>query len=169
MLEALLEPFISTYIDTADGQHLEVLARQLGSADVALHPFRLIDASEGGTTKVRVVYGTVNGTAPDGMSEGDDPPYVLTVSGSSGVIYVALAISWTSSGISIDSVTIGQDATQPDDDNPDAGDDDSGSGTFYRQLGNFSISDGTLFLAQDATTSLWFELCGFVDPLWGTA
>lgn len=118
------------------------------------HPFKLVDASDG-AIKIQVLYGTVNGTAPTGMSFGDVPPLILTVT-VTGVIYIKLEVD--ADGV-ITSRTIASATSMPSD--------DLDAGEFYQQIGSYNITGSDLTIAQAISGSQAFELCGGVEPLWG--
>lgn len=146
-----------------------------GSAGAPATPFRLLDQSTAKVRKIRVVYGTVNNAAPAGMSDGDTPQYILSGLGLSGKIYVVITITFNSmtGGFVVTSRSIGTGSVLPADDLPPE-DEEEGEATFYRQLGTWSAPaiDGGGFamnIAQDVTTSLWFDFCGGISALWGTA
>lgn len=117
---------------------------------VPIHPFQLIEDEDG----IRVVYGTVNGEAPAGMSDGDEPNYVLPITNGSGVIYIMVTVD---GDFHITSRSIDSAGSMPPD----------GGSTFYQQIGSYNYSGGQLFLAQAISGSQAFELCGGLDPLWG--
>lgn len=101
-------------------------------------PFELVDASEGDSKKIRVVAGTIGNGYPDGMSEGDDPPFVLDAVGSPGYIQGGITIdnyrSITSRWVEANS--------SPLEDDPD-------SGTFYVQIGTwYKNSEGNLVISN---------------------
>lgn len=127
------------------------------------HPFQGVDVTEPGSSSklLRVIYGTISGAAPTGMSLGDDPAYVLTASGSQ-IVYVCVTISSTTGAIT--SRTIGQAGTMPSD----------GATTFYCQLLSYTISSGRLLISQAVAGSLAFQACPFWysnprswTPSWG--
>ena len=109
-------------------------------------PFHGIDVSAGGSNLIRVIYGTIQGEAPTGMSEGDDPPYTLTASGDKSV-YAIVTIS--SSTGEITSRSIGQGASVPD----------NGDTTFYFELFSYSVSAGVISISQSVAGSLSFTAC----------
>lgn len=136
-----------------------VMLRTIQGAESRLsniHPFQLLNASEGATKKIRVVFGMVNNSVPTNMKLGDKPPLLLSVSGT-GIIYVK--VTATSDGGITESV-IEQDSEDVPDDDPDTGE-------FYMTLGTFSADGGNLSLAQNVNGSLFFELCGGAEALWG--
>jgi hypothetical protein len=151
---AVLAPGIGNEIPTISGRVLYVLP---GGAVAPNFPFQLLDYSDTEAMKIRVVYGTVNGHRPDGMSAGDDPQYILTITGSSGVIYLELTVD--DSG-NITDTSIGVGSTLPDDDYDD--------GDFYMEIGSYSVTDEQLSIAQALTSSQSFELCGTIG-IWGPA
>lgn len=132
-------------------------------------PFRLIDATKkiDGvlTPRIRVVYGTVNGIDPDGMSVGDDPLYIVTLDTTSGRLWLELDFTVTDGIIAYTTASIDQGATVPTNILP-SGD---GDGSVFRQIGNWTTDGGTgkLMIVQDIYYSLQFELCGGATPLWG--
>jgi len=111
------------------------------------NPFALLDATDDDGNKIRVVYGLVGGIQPDGMSEGDNPIYVLDVSGDTGYVYLIVSVD---SGYSITDVSIDTGATVPDDEDF----------VFYYPIGSFSISDSVLSIAQGISGSQDFKWCG---------
>lgn len=120
------------------------------------HPLQLLDASTDTGNKVRIVYGTVGGWVPSGMSLGDDPAYVLVASGTK-IVYVIVTISSTTGDIT--SVTLSQGVSVPDDE----------ATTFHQQLGSYTISSGKVVVAQAVTGSLAFTACrDFMSnpPVW---
>lgn len=106
------------------------------------HPWQLIDASDTDGPKVRVVYGTANGVAPDGMISGDSPQYVLPIVGS-GIRVIELGVSidlaagdgWGSNEIS-GLPWIAEVASPTPDDEED--------GTYYQVLGTVTVVDGAI-------------------------
>lgn len=99
--------------------------------------FQLINASSGGTNRVRVRQGVVKagGTSwiPSGMSPGDSEPYILTV-GATG--YIVLIVTVDADGIT-NSVTIGSYTVVP------ADTDTNGHlvlGTYGASAGVFSVT-----------------------------
>lgn len=115
-------------------------------------PFQLIDVSTKEAHNIRVIYGEVNNMPPDGMSPGDSPQYVLSNVGNSGVIYIEVT---TDDMGNITDVSIGFDATLPDD----------SDGDYHLSLGTFSTDVKQVFhLAQSASGSQFFNLCGGVTP-----
>ncbi len=110
------------------------------------HPFQGVDVSIGGSKIIRVIYGTISGEAPDGMSLGDVPAYTLSASGSQSV-FVGVSIS-TSTG-EITSRWIDQAASLP-------ADTDS---NFYLELFSYSIDAGILSISQSVAGSVSFQAC----------
>lgn len=120
------------------------------------HPLQLIDASTDTGNKVRIVYGTIGGQVPAGMSPGDDPTYELTASGTK-IVYAIVTISSTTGDIT--SVTLSQGTSVPDDT----------ATTFHQQLGSYTVSDGTLAISQAVSGSLAFTACRELfsnPPVW---
>ena len=115
------------------------------------HPFQGIDASDPNSSdkKLRIIYGTISGVAPDGFSDGDDPTFILDASGSQ-IVYVCVTISSTDGSIS--SRTVGQASSMP-------GDTDT---NFYYQLCSYTITGSRLNISQAVAGSLNFQAC----PYW---
>ncbi len=67
----------------------------------ALYPLKVVDASEGASPKVRVVFGVIKNIPADGMSAGDVPEFILTITTATKCIYgtvnisAGLPTSWT--------------------------------------------------------------------------
>jgi hypothetical protein len=127
------------------------------------HPFQGIDASDPNSSskKVRIIYGTVSGTAPNGFSDGDDPAFILDASGSK-VVYICVTIDATDG--SITSRTVGQASSMPSD----------GDTTFYNQLCSYTIESSRLNISQAVAGSLSFQACPYWysnprswTPAWG--
>jgi hypothetical protein len=90
------------------------------------------------------------------MSLGDFPNYVLPISPGVGVVYLVVTVGATSRAIN--SVSIGSGASLPAD----------GVSTFHALIGSYTDQPGgTLTATDNLAGSLWFELCGGVEPLWG--
>lgn len=123
-------------------------ARTGGSAAEAaqLLPFQLADASEGGQAKLRVAAGFVGGQMPPGMSNGDNPPYIVGVAGS-GRVYVGVTI--TISDGSISSVFVGVGSTIP----PDT------TTKFHFPLGSFSVAGSSLNIASNKGGNIAVSVC----------
>lgn len=81
-------------------------------ASAVLTPLSLVDASDKDGAKIRIVYGTIGNQPIAGMSPGDNPPYVLPVSGASGFVWAV--ITTDDNGI-VDSVTADLGAKVPSD------------------------------------------------------
>jgi hypothetical protein len=111
----------------------------------ALQSLELVNASDESAKKIRVVYGTIAGESPTGFADGDDPHYVLTVTGS-GVVY---------GGISIDSegaITarwVDRAAELPEDTDTD----------FHVVIGTFSIDSEILSIAQGRYGPIDVQIC----------
>lgn len=67
-------------IRTGMGTTLAVTVDATTRPPVAVHPFKLFDATDSDGPKIRVLYGALAQRAPDGMSDGDNPPYTLDIS-----------------------------------------------------------------------------------------
>ena len=129
----LLSPFAPTGILDATGRRFICLAFEAGTGEVAetlgIRPFTLLDASDG-APKIRVIGSTIGAASPTGFSPGDDPPYILTLGGATGVIYGGVTID-TATGF-ITSWFVGQDASLPADDDE----------TFHFQIGSWATTGG---------------------------
>lgn len=144
-------------VDTGSGRMINVQPAGV-SSPASTHPFKLVDASEN-MPKIRVMFGTVNGIQPSGMSPGDDPPYFVTPSGAG---YVWLGITFEDdSGITSRWIDYG--ASVPGNPNPD---DWEGSGNFYRQIGSYSVTDDGISLGQALSGSQEVNICDG-SALWG--
>lgn len=121
------------------------------------HPFLLINASTEATKKIRVLYGTVAGEAPVGMSPGDQPPYVLSVIGGTGYVYLVVSTNGETGVVTSRSIGIG--ASVPND----------GDGLYHLEIGSYSVVGDKLNLGQALSGSQAFELCGGPggEPTWG--
>lgn len=109
-------------------------------------PFHGVDVSVGGSNLIRVIYGTISGEPPSGMSEGDDPPYTLTASGTKSV-YAIVTIN-TSTG-AITSRSLGHATSVPSD----------SDSTFFFELFSYTVSGGTISISQSVAGSLTFSAC----------
>jgi len=105
-------------------------------------PFEIVPAAntEGGEPQVRIYTGTLAGDTPSGFSDGDDPPYLVTVADGDH-IYAELTfdVSGSLPG-DITSRDIGVGATVPDD-APD-------EGHFYTLIGTVAVTDGVVKATQ---------------------
>lgn len=137
--------------DEQDGKTISL--EGITGSIVAPHPFRLLDVSvgddEGNITSfnIRVIYGTLAGAAPDGMSPGDDPPYII--SGLTGDGYI-----W--GGISRDADT-GEITSRYIDHGPSIPVDTETDG--YIEFGSFSIDGEVMTIAQAVSGSLAYKYC----------
>lgn len=114
--------------------------------------FQLIDASDENGTKLRVVAGTINGQFPPGMSTGDNPPYVLPVSGN-GVVYVSVTID-SEGGITSRSIAIGSSVPV------------NSKSQFYFNVGSYSVSSGAVNVVTSKGGNIQFFTCRkpYTDP-----
>ena len=128
-------------------------------ASVPQHPFKLSSLVDPETEaqQIRVRYGTISGTAPTGMSLGDDPPYILTPATASGVVYAVVVFDRADAGSPILSRDIALGETLPEDEDD----------TAHIEIGSWtSDEDDNLIIAQAVTASLWVDPYGFTY-LWG--
>jgi hypothetical protein len=145
--------------ETLQGTALAVVpARRGGSSAPNEHPFQLLQAvgEDPELIYARIRYGTVNGTTPDGMTLGDDPPYVLELTEETGHIYLGLTVDEET--LLINSLYIDQAAEMPE----------PGDFEAFLEIGSYSVTEGSVSLAQAVTTSLAYLRAGFLD-LWGAA
>lgn len=134
------------------GFHLS--GRTVGSSSSPTHPLKLLDASEGETIKARILYGTIAGAAPSGMSLGDDPPYILTLTGEEGIIWAGITRDVGTGAIT--SRFFDHGVELPEDTESDG----------HIQIGSFVVTDGVLALAQAVSGSQAHQYCGDAH-LWG--
>jgi len=144
--------------ETTNGVLLATRPGRGGSQRIE-HPFQLTAVRQNNANKIRVRYGTIQGAAPSGMSLGDDPPYLLTPSGSSGVVYAVVTFNRSEASTPITSRSLGVAGELPEDDIDKT----------HNEIGSWTTNDaGRLVIAQSVTTSLWVDPFGFVF-LWGPA
>ncbi len=94
-LITMLAPFRPKQITDAAGQRVMVLAQDLGQGPVIPaepRPFQLTDARDEDGLKVRIHASTLGGELPDGFSDGDEPPYIVSVTGN-GKIWGGISIN----------------------------------------------------------------------------
>jgi hypothetical protein len=145
MAEGVTTPPSAEITNTPSGK-LVKLKIGSGGAAASNHPFHLEDASNPTDgTQVRVYYGTVNDTVPSGMSDGDDPPYILGVSGS-GLVWLIVT---TDSDGNVTSVSIDSGSTVPSDDDTH----------FYLEIGSFEVVGSAVTVADNLTGSQSFNRC----------
>jgi hypothetical protein len=128
------------------------------TTSVPQHPFKLSQTTGEDPELIyaSVRYGTVNGTAPTGMSVGDDPPYVLELTEETGHIYLGLTVDEET--LLINSLYIDQAATMPEAEDFEA----------FLEIGSYSVTNGSASFGQAVTSSLAYLRAGFVD-IWGAA
>jgi hypothetical protein len=142
----------------AGGATFSLRARRAGGGANIYPSFYPIDATtqegEGEPVrKVRITYGLVCGEAPDGMSLGDSPPYVLPLAGSAGHVYLVISLDEEDT---IDSVSIDSAAERPADAHP----------IYHHTICTWAVDDTGFHLAPALLGSQWFELCGGVEAVW---
>ena len=102
---------------------------------VVVPPFHIEDVSVKGNAKVRVYFGTVNDETPAGMSDGDEPPYIIGVSDGQKVY---LGVTWDTDSSSVTSCWIAVAADVPEDIKHK-------DGTYYKAIGSVHVdSSGTI-------------------------
>lgn len=126
---------------------------EIGASGIIGSPFHLpfslelIDA-----THLRVYSSTLAGDLPDGFSIGDDPPFILSVTGS-GVVYGEVNYDDSTGDITDRSISYG--SSVPDDDDT----------TTYFRLGSFNTTSGAV--VNDAYGPVTGNACAdfFTSPL----
>jgi hypothetical protein len=93
-------------------------------------PFSLHAMVQNGQNKIRVYYSTLGGEPPNGFSDGDEPPYILTPAGTSGKVYGCITINEYGE---IDSRTLGIGSMPEPTDT-----------TKYVEIGSYTVEDGVL-------------------------
>ena len=145
--------------DVPKGRAIDANPGSASGGSSASHPFQLIDASDrdsGGSitsVNIRVVYGTVAGAAPSGMSPGDEPIFVLSGLGN-GPGYVWLGITRDTSTSAITSRFLDSGAAVPANTTTNG----------YREVGSWVVTDGTLNIAQTIIGSQEHNYC--ITHLW---
>lgn len=104
------------------------------SSTASIKSLQLIDASDETTKRIRIVYGIIMNGAPDGMNEGDDPPYIVNVSGT-GKFYAKIVIDEMGAVTENSIVNLG---SAPDDEEY----------TYYTEIGSYSVDGDSLNIAQ---------------------
>jgi hypothetical protein len=124
-----------------------------------VHAFKLIPYYNTGTetNQIRVIYGTVQGTEPDGMVPGDEPPYTFTPTGT-GYVWVAVTVDTEPDTPEITATEIDYGASIPADTDT----------KFHFQLGSWSVDAETdaISLGQSVPNSVLFAYCDG-GPIWG--
>lgn len=147
-----LQPLAGPGILVSDEQDGKTISAEgvVAGTSTPPHAFQLVDASTGteGSKefKIRVIYGTLAGEAPSGMSPGDDPPYILTVSGT-GYVWGGITRDADSGDITSRFIDFGSSVPSDSETNG------------YVELGSFSISDGTMSLATAVAGSQAHGYC----------
>lgn len=136
-----IQPLRSSTIDYQDhpsGRQLEATAKGGGSSGAAsaLKLFQLIATESGSANKIRVTRSLLAGAAPDGFNEADDPPFLLSPSGTSGVVYAKITVAQNSGagGGEISARSIEVDSTVPEDTDTD----------YHLEIGTYSVEDDVL-------------------------
>ncbi len=126
---------------------------------VSTHPFKLSNASEGATLKVRIKFGMVNSLTPGGMGDVAEPDLILTVTATK---YVVLAVTTDSGGIAT-SAAISLETAVP-----------SNTSTLgHIALGLVTYTTGTggaadsIAFSQSVSGSLQHQMCGGTQHLFG--
>lgn len=120
---------------------------------VVIPPFHIQDVSVKGAPKVRIYYGTVNNRAPVGMSDGDEPPYVIGVSNGQK-IWVGL--TWDTNTSAITSLWIATGTNVPQDTK-------TKNGTYYKVLGTVDVDTSgaipVVYCGDGVDGSLHIDVC----------
>ncbi len=134
---------------------------RLASSRIQAKPFELILVSDGSTKKIRVVYSTLAGGLPSGFSYADDPPYLLTPTGTSGVVCGGVTIEESYGSILPNGRFLAIYPEVPV----------NTTDTFYQEIGSYSLDGDTLAVVNarygpiDATICRnWFAA---EAPFWG--
>ncbi len=129
------------------------------TATVIQVPFQLVDATafedSAYVTQVRIIFGTLQDTSsggtswiPTGMTEGDNPPYIIEVTGSGSVW---LDVTFNTSTGNVTSVAIDFGETQPS----------NSSGHSYFSLGTYQVNeDENGVYVTGAKGDLACQMCG---------
>lgn len=135
-----------------------VISRGAAGVAVTTHPFQLSQTTGADPELIyaRARYGTVNGGRPTGFSIADDPPYVLELTQTSGVVYLGGTVD--PDDFTLSSLWVDEAAVLPTEDDA----------TTYLEIGSYSVTDGTVSFAQAVTTSLAYIRAGYIH-LWGAA
>lgn len=128
-----------------------IIGQKLGPGVAGLHPLRLVKA---GPNQIRILYGTLADRAPEGMSPGDVPPYVLNVIGAGKVFGQITRDSGSGDIVGCAIITAEE---KPEDTDTVA----------TIELGSWSINnEGVLSVAQAVSGSQAYQYCGG-EHLWG--
>jgi hypothetical protein len=136
-------------ISAAFGEITIPRVKPLGSTSsptVVYQSLALVDATEDGTKKIRVVYGVVAGEPPDGFSEGDEPPYKLTVT-ATGFIWAGISIDDTTGEVT--SRWVDKGAELPEDTATE----------FHIEIGSFNLDEDVLTIAQARYGPIDVQIC----------
>jgi hypothetical protein len=149
-----------TFRKLPGGTEIQVNTARGGGGPRPVHPFQLsLTRTQSAPTvdKIRIRYGTINAVAPSGMSLGDDPPYLLTPSTTSGLIYAVVTFDRELAATPITSRSLGVAEDELPEDTID---------TAHIEIGSWATVDDRLELAQSVSGSLWVDPYGFTY-LWG--
>jgi len=130
-----------------------------GGSSPSTHPFQLTvvtNPTNPSEKQIRVRYGTINNVAPTGMSLGDDPPYLLTPSGTEGIIYAVVVFDRSDASCPILSRDLGMDDELPPDDQE----------TAHIEIGSYVVDGQKITVAQAVSGSLFVDPYGFTFQ-WG--
>lgn len=150
--------------DSASGKGRRIDNVRYGAGGGGLVPFELVDASDNAGKKIRVVLGSVDfpgnpnpipvGPYPAGMSEGDDPEYILSGIPASGYVY--LVVSADEETEEITSLTIGFYA------DPQV----NAAGTGYGLLGSWTTNDAGALVISGRAGNQAYIFCGGGHYFW---
>lgn len=140
---------------TYEGSEIVTVPVRLGagSGSVASHPLHLEDGGkdESDVRQIRVYYGLIAGLVPTDMNAGDDPPFLVPISGESGYVIASLTLSNPNSVPT--SVEIYTDEVLP-----------SYTEDYEANvvLGSYGVVDDVLNVADAVTGSLDYQMNGWL-------
>lgn len=141
-------------------KRIEQIKRRGGGASVSTHPFKLSEASDGATLKVRIKFGMVNSLTPGGMGDVAEPDLILTVTATK---YVVLDVTTSTSGLAT-SAAISLETTVAAD-TATSGKQALGLVTYTAAAGAVPAS---IAFSQVVAGSLRHQRCGSTQHLFGS-
>lgn len=103
-----------------------------------LQPLQLVSATDDSGKKVRVVGSTLAGELPDGMVEGDDPPFILTGISGTGFVYGKITFSESTGEVT------GREIVKLSDEPADE------DGVIWVQVGSWSVDEDEVLHLSNA-------------------
>jgi hypothetical protein len=152
------------------GTGIEARSSKGGVSATSTSPFQIVVTTSMGSPALQVVFGTVTDPTgspitPTGMTAGDVPPFLLTITENSVIV---LSFNLTTYGY-IDTgagITISAMSTLPSN-TIDWG---AGTGTIYAQIGSVSYASSVIsILTQDILGNIGFLLAGDFPILFQTS